>query len=271
MSQVPQDLPVPAGTFAGKVILLLGQPGSTTYAIAKAFRAAGAQLVVSGDGLEQVPSDLSLPKANVHPTAISGLFDTVEATFGPVDGLIIDRVASGCTAAEDILWKRWRAMNADIVDCIFLAGSEFARRCFARGDGGDILLLAAAQVIDGAAGNSLESAAASAIASLIKSWTVEWLNDDVRVNMIEVGLVEGLTNSISDLASRRGIDAVDTVPLARLGTADEVAAAALYLTSPYAAYIAGAKVRIDGGEWLRANLGGAPFLPPRTWFGSSKV
>ena len=271
MSQVPQDLPVPAGTFAGKVILLLGQPGSTTYAIAKAFRAVGAQLVVSGDALEQVPSDMSLAKAKVHPAAISALFNTVEAAFGPIDGLIIDRVGLGCAAAEDIPWKRWRAINADIVDCIFLAGSEFARRCFARGDGGDILLLAAAQAIDGAAGNSLESAAASSVASLVKSWTVEWLNDDVRVNMIEVGLIEGSINSVSDLAGRQGTNEVDTVPLARLGTAAEVAATALYLTSPYAAYIAGARVRIDGGEGLRANLGGEPFLPPRTWVRSSKV
>jgi NAD(P)-dependent dehydrogenase (short-subunit alcohol dehydrogenase family) len=266
MSAASRAWPVPANTFAGKVVLWWTADAALGSAVATAFGQTGARIAAIGSGPgANVEADLVLPPVEPTCDAMAALFDRIETALGAVDILVLDHRAASRIAAETMDFTAWQAAFGTPADLTFLAGTEFARRRLAAGLGGDILVIAGTGGPNGGPGKSPQAALAAALANLIKSWTVEWIADDIRANLIEVGPIAGLPDPSVALARERGIDVADTVPLGRVGRPDEVAAMVLFLASPYAAYIAGACLRIDGGEWLRPCLGGAPFVAPRTW------
>lgn len=260
MSAARHDLPVPAGTFDGKVVLLCGAGGPVSGAIADSFRQAGARVASASAG-----ADWAMPEPGADSGAIAALFDDIEQALGPVDVIVFAAPSATIHAAETLAHNDWRAIMRESVDLAFAIGTEFARRCLAAKRGGKILVITANHAVGGGAGTSAYAAAANALASLVQSWTVEWLGDDIRANHIELGHIAGSDDPAFGLAIAHGVAIADSVPLGRLGMVQEVASLALFLASPYAAYIAGASIRIDGGQWLRAGLGGDDFTAPRCW------
>lgn len=260
MSSVQHDLPVPAGTFVGKFILLCGADGVISCAIADSFRWTGARVAAVG-----AEADLAIREQSADTGAVAALFDGIEEALGPVDVIVFVAPSARIHLAETLSRNDWRAIMRDSADLAFALGTEFARRCLAAERGGDMLIVTANHAVGGGAGTSAYAAAASALASLMQSWTVEWLGDDIRVNHIEIGHIEGTDDPAFELAAATKPAIGDSVPLGRLGLAQEVASLALFLASPYAAYVAGASIRIDGGQWLRAGLGGDDFTAPRRW------
>lgn len=265
MSAARRDLPVPAGTFEGKVLLLCGSGGAVSGAIADSFRRAGARIASAS-----AHADWTMPEPSADTGAIAALFDEIEQALGPVDVIVFAAPLATIHAAETLAQRDWRAIMRDSIDLAFLIGTEFARRCLAAERGGNILVITTNHATGGGAGASANAAAASALASLVQSWTVEWLGDDIRANHIEIGHIAASDDPAFELALACGAEIADSIPLARLGLAHEVASLALFLASPYAAYIAGASIRLDGGQWLRAGLGGDYFTPLRLWADARK-
>lgn len=260
MSAARFDMPVPAGTFIGEVVLMCGADGASSGAIADGFRRAGA-LVASAS----TEANWTVSEQSPDTGTIAALFDGIERALGPVDVIVFIAPSARIHVAETLAHDDWRAIMRDSVDLAFTIGTEFASRCLAAERGGDMLIVTANHTVGGGAGTSAYAAAASALASLMQSWTVEWLGDDIRVNHIELGHIEGSDDPAFELAATSTCEIADSVPLGRLGMGQEVASLALFLASPYAAYIAGASIRIDGGQWLRAGLGGDEFTAPRLW------
>ena len=91
------------------------------------------------------------------------------------------------------------------------------------------------------------SASKGGVAQLTKSLAIAWAADGIRVNAIAPGWIETpLTEPLtSDPARRQNI--VDRTPLARWGQPDDVVGAALFLSSPAAAFITGVILPVDGG------------------------
>jgi peroxisomal 2,4-dienoyl-CoA reductase len=104
----------------------------------------------------------------------------------------------------------------------------------------------------GTMGQAHASAAKAGVDSLTRTLAVEWGPHGIRVNGIAPGPIDGtegvrrLTNETSRASVLR------QCPMGRMGTVDDIANAALYLTSDAASYVNGVTLVVDGGLWLRS-------------------
>ncbi len=91
-------------------------------------------------------------------------------------------------------------------------------------------------------------AARAGVENLTRTLAVEWSRYGLRANAIAPGIIasSGLEQYPEEF--KQGL--ADKIPLRRLGTVEEVAYAALFLVSPYAAYVTGETLYIDGGQRL---------------------
>jgi NAD(P)-dependent dehydrogenase (short-subunit alcohol dehydrogenase family) len=114
--------------------------------------------------------------------------------------------------------------------------------------GGSIVLLGSVAAARGDAGEPSAAYAASkgAVSALTRQLAVEWGSRGIRVNAVVPGVIDtAMTTIVSDAEATAAL--LDRLPLGRLGRADEVAAACLFLAGPDASYITGTEITVDGG------------------------
>ena len=118
-------------------------------------------------------------------------------------------------------------------------------------DGGSIILISLIAAFKGFPGYTSYSAAKASVRSFARTWTAELKDRRIRVNAISPGPID--TPIIDTQApTKEGADAIrmnfaKTIPLAHLGRAEEVAAAALFLASDESSFVAGIDLVVDGG------------------------
>ena len=111
--------------------------------------------------------------------------------------------------------------------------------------GGSIVLLGSIAGSIGNPGYGAYSATKAAVRSFARTWTHELAARGIRVNTLSPGPTDTPMFAAASAEVRQKLS--DRIPLKRLGLADEVAAAALFLASAESVYIAGAELTIDGG------------------------
>ena len=113
------------------------------------------------------------------------------------------------------------------------------------GEGGAIVLIGSIAGIIGTPGYGVYNASKAAVRSFARTWTSELSGRGIRVNTLSPGPIDTAMMAAATEEVRNIITA--KVPLGRMGRAEEVAAAALFLASDESSYIAGAELCIDGG------------------------
>jgi 3-oxoacyl-[acyl-carrier protein] reductase len=94
-------------------------------------------------------------------------------------------------------------------------------------------------------GQANYAAAKAGLVGLSKSLAAEVASRNITVNTVAPGFIAtAMTDKLNDDQKRRLLDGI---PAGRMGTAEEVAAAVLYLASPEAAYVTGATLHVNGG------------------------
>lgn len=113
-------------------------------------------------------------------------------------------------------------------------------------DGGTIVLTASLAASTGAAAMSVYNAAKAAVRSFARTWAVELSERKIRVNAVSPGPIQtpGLDTMVPD--DLKAVVAARTL-MNRIGKADEVARAALFLASDESSYITGTELSVDGG------------------------
>lgn len=182
---------------------------------------------------------------------IKGMFETVDAAFGPPDAVVCNAGITGKAGrleALEIDMLR-RVVDVNLVGSIVTAREAVRRMSTKRGGrGGSIVLLSSVASFIGGAGEWLPYAATKgAINTFTLGLAREVAGEGIRVNAVSPGIIDTEIHSSAG-AGDRVARLVPTLPMPRIGTAEEVAEAILFFMSGEAAYSIGAVLPITGGR-----------------------
>jgi NAD(P)-dependent dehydrogenase (short-subunit alcohol dehydrogenase family) len=185
-------------------------------------------------------------------TDVLRAFEQSVERLGPLSGVVNNAGITGRSGRLD-------AASADTIRaCIelnvtgaLLVAREACRRMAIRhgGEGGAIVNISSVAATLGSPGEYVWYAASKgAIDSLTLGLAKEVASDGIRVNAVSPGLIDTEIHAQSTGDAGRLERLTPSIPLGRLGSADEIAEAVLFLLSPKAAYISGANLRVAGGR-----------------------
>jgi NAD(P)-dependent dehydrogenase (short-subunit alcohol dehydrogenase family) len=280
---VPLPEPPPAGrpmlppdTFAGTVVVVTGGGTGLGRAIAVEFARAGAAVgIVSRraehrkagvEAVEAAGGRAAEAEADVRDAEeVGAAFDRFEAELGPVGVLVNNAAANFPVTAEDLSPNGWRAVTQIVLDGTFFCSQELFRRARSAGEPGAILNVLATQAFTGGPGMAHTAAAKAAVGNLTKTLAVEWAAVGIRVNALAPGLFvhDDMRPELTVLRTEG--EAVDArrAPAGRLGRLHELGWAATWLCSPYASFVTGHTLVVDGANWLRRHFVMPEFVPVR--------
>ena len=200
-----------------------------------------AQLEATGARVVPVALDL---RAN---SSIEQTMAAVTGAFGNLDVLVNNASVPLRKAATEVTPEEWDAVMQPNLTGTFFICQQMGRHLIGSGRPGCIINMASTHGIVALAERLVYGVSKAAVMHMTKMLAIEWAQHGIRVNSIAPGTVDTPSRAafLADPKTREMM--LHRVPLHRLGTADEVAAAVCYLASPEAAYITGHTLVMDGG------------------------
>ncbi|WP_432072431.1 SDR family oxidoreductase [Streptomyces wuyuanensis] len=244
----------------GRVAVVTGGTRGVGAGIARAFLAAGAEVVVcarrppdspvvsDGRAARYVPVDLR------DPAAVEDFFAGVARRHGRLDVLVNN--AGG--APYRLLRDGGPVRHARVLELNLVTPltASLAAHGLLRAARGCVVMVGSVSASRPSPGTAAYGAAKAGLESLARSMAVEWA-PEVRVNTVVPGMVRTELSRLH-YGDEHGIAAVGrTVPLGRLAEPDEIGDAAVFLASGRAAYVSGASLLVHGGGERPAFLGAA--------------
>ena len=170
--------------------------------------------------------------------------------------------------AEDMSPNAWRTVVDIVLNGTFYCSREFGRRHIAAGTPGNIVNIGAAYAWTGGPGFAHSAAGKAGVKNMTETLAVEWGPYGIRVNALVPGLFphDDEVQAIRSVPERRKNDAARS-PAMRVGYPHELGWAATFLASPYAAYISGHTLVVDGANWQRRAMLMPEFVPIREQLG----
>jgi NAD(P)-dependent dehydrogenase (short-subunit alcohol dehydrogenase family) len=238
-------------TVKDKTVLVTGGTSGIGEATARAYAAAGADVVVSGrddqrgrqivDSLVKDGARARFVRADLERLEdVQRLAQEVEH----IDVLVNNAGVFPFGATHEVDGELFDATVAVNVRAPFVLTGAVAPRMAANG-GGAIVNITTMVASFGAPGMALYGSTKAALELLTKAWAAEYGPQGVRVNAV----APGPTRTPGTKPMGEGLDKLAaTLPLGRPATAEEIANAALFLGSEEASYVNGAVLAVDGGR-----------------------
>jgi NAD(P)-dependent dehydrogenase (short-subunit alcohol dehydrogenase family) len=239
-----------------KTALITGGTSGIGLATARLFLAEGARVAVTGrdeSAFERVRAELGehalVLKGDVRSIEdMRAIATEVKARFGGLDIVFANAGWAFPTAINDIDEARYdEIMDINVKGVVFTLQAVLPDLR----EGASFILNTSFVAQTGQHGISLTAAAKAAVRSLARSWSYEFLDRKIRFNAIAPGAIDTpLLNrwGMSDEWVRdRKAEFAQTVPVGRMGTAEDIAFAALYLASDESSYVVGTELVVDGG------------------------
>ena len=249
------------GRLAGKVAVITGGASGIGLASLRLFAQEGADLAVVDRDLAGLPdadwdavgkAPLLLEGDVGDEAAVERHAGAVAERFGGFDVLLACAGWSNRTSVPETTLAEWEGVLNTNLTGSFLWSRAAIRSMRGRG-GGSIILIASQLAFAGGRRNAAYLASKGAVASLARTMAVDHAPEGIRANALVPGairtpLLESGFARAEDPAAARAWS-VSRHPLGRLGEADEVARAALFLASDESSFTTGSCLRVDGG-WL---------------------
>lgn len=233
---------------SGKTALVTGASGGIGGSIAKALQAQGAKVAISGTNVEKlqalgegfiiIPANLS-DKANVERLAAEA-----EAQLGQIDILINN---AGIT--KDGLFMRMKDEDFEQVLQVNLTSIFILTRAIIKGmmkrRYGRIINISSVVGTSGNPGQANYCASKGGLVAMTKSIAQELASRNITANCIAPGFIAtAMTDKLNEVQK----EAINkTIPAGKMGSAEDIAAAAVYLASAESEYVTGQTIHVNGG------------------------
>jgi NAD(P)-dependent dehydrogenase (short-subunit alcohol dehydrogenase family) len=239
--------------FEGKCVVILGGNAGIGLAAARMFRAEGAKLAITGRDTASLTATAAELDALAIRSDMGVIADSQAAMaeiaerLGGIDVLFVNAGVGGFAPIPEVTEEFW-----DGIHSVNLRGAFFAIQAALPHirDGGSIVITGSIGSIAAVPGNVAYAAAKAGLRAVARILGVELLPRKIRVNMVSPGPTD--TEIFKRGASADEIAGVramlsDVVPMKRMGEAEEVARAVLFLASAEASFINGVDLFVDGG------------------------
>ena len=236
----------------GKTALVTGASGGIGSAVAEALHAQGATVAISGTRREALSTLADKLGERVHilpcnlsnDAEVEALVPSAEAAMGQLDILV-----SNAGITRDNLFVQLRDEDWDDVIKVNLTATfrlaRAATKLMMRKRFGRIIAITSIVGVTGNPGQGNYTASKAGLIGMIKTLGAEYAKRNITANCIAPGFIKTpMTDALND-KQREAILA--KVPAARLGAPEDIAAAAVYLSSNEAGYITGQTIHVNGG------------------------
>lgn len=269
---------LPADTYAGQVVAITGGGTGLGKAFAIEFARLGATIAILSrkeeHRLKGVKAVEAIGGKAVHfpldvrdPLAVAAAFDAIEASVGPVNVFLNNAAGNFPVPAEDLSPNGFRTVLQIDLEGTFNCSREFGRRAIRAARPGAILNIGSPTYHLGGPGLAHVAAAKAGVHNLTYSLAVEWAPYGIRVNTLVPGFFphEDLPKDVFE--ANVGYSNGENTPAQRLGKPYELAWAATYLCSPFAAMVTGSIFMMDGAMSLAPGPKPQLFTPIREQLG----
>jgi 3-oxoacyl-[acyl-carrier protein] reductase len=241
-----------------QVALVTGASRGIGHAIALAAAGAGARVIgtsTTADGAAKLSAELASHGYNGRgavldagsPASIDALIAGLDAA-GELPTLLVNNAA----ITRDALLLRMKPEDWDaVITTNLTAVYRLSRACvrhMMKERRGRIVNLTSVVGVTGNPGQANYAAAKAGLLGFTKSLARELASRGINVNAVAPGFID--TDMTRALSEEQRAALLKQIPAGRLGTAEEVAAAVLFLLSPQAAYITGETLHVNGGMYM---------------------
>ncbi|MFK4144040.1 3-oxoacyl-ACP reductase FabG [Streptomyces sp. NPDC004065] len=174
---------------------------------------------------------------------VAAMYKELKAAWRSLDVAVLN---SGVTADGHLAamsGAKWQEVIGTNLTGTFYTAREATKQMYA--SGGAIVLIASTSGIAGRAGQANYAASKGGVISLAKTLSYEVAPRGIRVNVVAPGFID--TDMVKKVPPAQMKEALQAIPMGRMGTPAEVAQAAAFLASPAASYITGKVLTVDGG------------------------
>lgn len=245
------------------VIVTGGSSGMGLY-MAKRFLEEGAKVAITGrneEKLEKAKQQIAegkeehlllIPMDVRKVEDVDQMVKTTVDTFGHIDHLVNNAAGNFISPAEKLSVNGWNSVINIVLNGTFYCSQAVGNYWIENERKGSILNMVATYAWNAGAGVIHSASAKAGVLAMTRTLAVEWgTKYGIRANAIAPGPIErtGGADKLfeSEQAAKRTLQ---SVPLGRLGTPEEIAGLARFILSEEAAYMNGEVVTLDGGQWL---------------------
>jgi NAD(P)-dependent dehydrogenase (short-subunit alcohol dehydrogenase family) len=243
------------GQFEGKTAVVTGGSSGIGLAVAERLAAEGAHVFITGRrkgeldaAVEAIGSATAVPGDISEAADLDRLYDAVRVRGKGLDTLFANAATASFATLEQITDEHFdRIFSVNVRGTLFTVQKALPLL----NEGASVILNCSTRADDGVEAFGTYAASKAALRSYTRTWANELKGRGIRVNAISPGTID--TPAIAAVVGEENAEAIKAdfaarVPIGRMGTADEVAAAVAFLASDESSFILGTNIYIDGGE-----------------------
>lgn len=242
--------------FRDKVVVVIGGNSGIGLSAAAGFAAEGAQVVITGRdprtldaAAKEIGGALAIRSDIADLASLDAVMAAVRERHGRIDVLFVNAGIGVFASVREVTEAVWdQVHDVNLKGCFFAA--QKALPLISKG--GSIVFTGSIGAVLGVPGNAIYAAAKAGLRAVARIYATELVKEGIRVNVVSPGPTETPIINRNVGMSAEAVDGlrqmmIAAVPMHRMGRAEEVAKAVLFLSSDDASFITGVDLFVDGG------------------------